>query len=243
MSIILKLWYWVSFRALWKAYWPSASYMDSQQSKGEEASGNNPCLRPWALQNMAWFRILSTICRGTNGTWFMVELSWSSILYKGENDLILPKLCLGSVMLLTIFSAMHVMQVQKERNRDTGKPLLGLLPYFTTWTFVPLYLRLQPVVLEHHLIPFVFYVGLINAYSVGQIITAHLTKNPVFPMYNVLTIPIGLAVLDSLGPQLGFWPSALGDGTYQIAFVFLCLGLGIGVYGSFIVSKWWRWGW
>ena len=63
-------------------------------------------------------------------------------------------------------------------------------------------------------------------------IVAHLTKNPEFPMYNVLVMPLGLAVLDSLGP----WPSALGDGTYQIAFVFCMLGLGVGVYGSFIVS-------
>ena len=99
------------------------------------------------------------------------------------------------------------------------------------------YLYQQPIILEQHLIPFIFYIGLINAYSVGQIITAHLTKNPEFPKNNVLTIPLGLAVFDSLGPTLGLWPSALGNGTYQIAFVFSCLGLAIGVYGSFIVSS------
>lgn len=86
------------------------------------------------------------------------------------------------------------------------------------------------------MIPFVFYVGLINAYSVGQIIVAHLTKNPEFPMSNVLTLPLGLAVLDSAGPVVGVWPSVLGDGMYQVAFVFLCMGLGVGVYGSFVVS-------
>lgn len=36
--------------------------------------------------------------------------------------------------------------------------------------------------------------------------------------------------------MLGLWPSALGDGVYQIALVMLCLGLAIGVYGSFVVS-------
>lgn len=99
-----------------------------------------------------------------------------------------------------------------------------------------LYLWLQPVILNHHMIPFVFYVGLINAYSVGQIIVAHLTKNPEFPVQNVLTLPLGFAVLDSAGPVVGAWPSALGDGMYQVAFVFLCMGLGVGVYGSFVVS-------
>ena len=132
---------------------------------------------------------------------------------------------------------MHVMEVQREQKRDVIKPLYGLLPYFLAWTFIPAYLYMQPIILEYHLIPFVFYVGLINAYSVGLIIVAHLTKNPVIPMHNVLIVPIGLAVLDSLGPLLGLWPSALGSGTYQIAFVFMCLGLGIGIYGSFVVSS------
>ena len=47
--------------------------------------------------------------------------------------------------------------------------------------------------------------------------------------------------LTSLGPFLqqnfGFgWPSALGDGGYQVAYMFMMLGAGIGVYGSFVVS-------
>lgn len=136
-----------------------------------------------------------------------------------------------------ISSALHVMQVQRERKEDPYKPLYGLIPYFATWTLVPAYLYLQPVILEYHLIPFVFYVGLLNAYSVGLMIIAHLTKNPKFPMRNVLNTPLGLAVLDSVGPLIGLWPSALGSGTYQIAFVFMCMGLAIGVYGSFVVSR------
>ncbi|KAI4091309.1 MAG: hypothetical protein LQ344_004168 [Seirophora lacunosa] len=123
---------------------------------------------------------------------------------------------------------------RRKESKDPITPLYGLLPYFATWTLVPVYLYLQPIILHHHLIPFVFYIGLINAYSVGQIIVAHLTKNPEFPMYNVLTLPIALAVVDSLGPTVGVWPSALGSGTYQIAFVFLCMGLGFGIYGSFV---------
>ena len=134
-------------------------------------------------------------------------------------------------------SAYNVMQHRRKVSKDPIEPLYGLVPYFATWALVPIYLYLQPIVLNHHLIPFVFYMGLINAYSVGQIIVAHLVKNPEFPMYNVLTLPLALAVVDSLGPAIGVWPSALGSGTYQIAFVFLCMGLGFGVYGSFVVSS------
>ena len=128
------------------------------------------------------------------------------------------------------------MKARREQGKEANSPLLGLIPYFVTWIFVPLYLYLQPVILHYHLVPFVCYVGLINAYSVGLIIIAHLTKNPDFPMHNVLTVPLGLAVADSMGPRLGLWPSILGFGTYQIAFVFMCTGLAIGVYGSFVVS-------
>lgn len=128
------------------------------------------------------------------------------------------------------------MQARKDNRQDPVTPLKGLLPFFITWTLVPIYLYQQPIILNFHLVPFIFYVGLINAYSVGQIIIAHLTKSPDFPQYNILSLPLALAVFDSTGPILGLWPSALGDGTYQIAFVMLCLGLAIGVYGSFVVS-------
>lgn len=60
-------------------------------------------------------------------------------------------------------------------------------------------------------------------------------------MTNVLIIPLVFGVIDSAGPWLqehaGFgWPSALGGAEYSIAFVFMCLGLGVGVYGSWVVD-------
>lgn len=128
------------------------------------------------------------------------------------------------------------MQVQREQKKPVEKPLYGLIPYFAAATQVALYLYLNPIILNYHLIPFVFYAGLINAYSVGMMITAHLVKDPDFPMHNVLIIPLTIAIVDSLGPIIGIWPSALGSSTYQIAFVYMLLGLGVGVYGSFVVS-------
>ena len=128
------------------------------------------------------------------------------------------------------------MNKRREEGKRARIALLGLLPCFGYWLLAALYLYLQPIILHYHLIPFIFYVGLINAYAVGRIIIAHLTKNEDFPMVNVLTFPLALAVLDSAGPILGLWPSLLGNGMYQIAFTFLMMGLAIGVYGSFIVS-------
>lgn len=141
----------------------------------------------------------------------------------------------GGLVLIfnTYTSAMNVMKARRERGQRPERALLGLLPITVTWILIPAYLALQPNILHHHLVPFVFYAGLINAYSVGQMIVKHLVKDR-FPYKNVLILPLAWAVGDSLGPTFGLWPSALGDGVYQVAFVFLSLGLSLGVYGSFV---------
>lgn len=132
------------------------------------------------------------------------------------------------------------MEARRKRGERARHALLGLVPFFTSWALIAAYLALQPAILNNHLVPFVLYVGLVNAYSVGQMITAHLTKSP-FPYQNVLVLPLVYGVLDSLGPllteKLGFgWPSSLGDGVYQVAFMFTCLGLAFGIYSSFVVD-------
>jgi ethanolaminephosphotransferase len=132
------------------------------------------------------------------------------------------------------------MKARRSRGQRARVALLGLLPFFGSWILIVSYLALHPVIRHNHLIPFVFFAGIINAYSVGQMIVAHLTQSR-FPFGNVIVLPLFYAVIDSLGPVLqakfGFgWPSALGDDVYQVAFVFSCLGLAIGVYGSFVID-------
>ncbi|KAK5114209.1 hypothetical protein LTR85_010274 [Meristemomyces frigidus] len=147
----------------------------------------------------------------------------------------------GLVLVFNTFeSATNVMAARRKRGEPAGQALIGLLPFFGRWIVIAAYLALQPNILHNHLVPFVFYVGLLNAYSVGQMITAHLTKSE-FPYENVITLPLIYGVIDAMGPvlqeKLGFgWPSALGDGVYQVAFMFTCLGFAVGVYGNFVVD-------
>ncbi|ETI21845.1 hypothetical protein G647_05914 [Cladophialophora carrionii CBS 160.54] len=133
----------------------------------------------------------------------------------------------------TASSIKNVIDARRSRGEDPFMALRGLLPFIVTWLVIPAYLSLNPVILHHHLVPFVLLAGIINAYSVGQMIVAHLVKDR-FPYQNVLVLPLAWAVIDSLGPKLGLWPSALGDDIYQVAFIFLSLGLALGVYGSFV---------
>jgi ethanolaminephosphotransferase len=132
-------------------------------------------------------------------------------------------------------SIMHVMQVRRERGQDPFVPLYGLLPLAAIWTLIPAYLYLQPAILENYTIPFGLFVSLVNAYSVGRIIIGHLTQTS-FPYHNVLLYPLALGVFDSAGALAGMWSApVLGYGVRQVAFVFVCLGLSVGVYGSFVV--------
>ncbi|RDA91933.1 hypothetical protein CP533_1294 [Ophiocordyceps camponoti-saundersi (nom. inval.)] len=140
----------------------------------------------------------------------------------------------------TIESSFNVIRARRARGDRSRGALLGLVPFFAVWVLIVAYLLLQPNILENHLVPFVLFAGTVNAYSVGQIITAHLVKMR-FPYWNVLGLPLAFGVVDSLGPflqrHIGVgWPSALGDGVYQVAYLFLMLGAAVGVYGSFVVD-------
>lgn len=144
----------------------------------------------------------------------------------------------GAIMLCfaTGSSILHVMQVRRERGQDPLAPLCGLLPLVAIWTLVPAYLYLNPAVLENYTIPFGMYIGLISAYSVGRMIVGHLVQSG-FPYHNILLYPLALGVLDSAGPVLGLWSSPVfGSENGQTTFVFSCLGLAVGIYGSFVVS-------
>lgn len=151
----------------------------------------------------------------------------------------------GTVVLVlnTLESCKNVIKARRARGDRSRYALVGLAPFFITWAFMVLYLALQPNILHNHLVPFVLFAGIVNAYSVGQMITAHLVKLE-FPYWNVIVVPLALGVIDSIGPVLlahspipGLgWPSALGDDVYQVAFMFCMLGAAVGVYGSFVVD-------
>ena len=136
-----------------------------------------------------------------------------------------------------------MIKVRRSKGLPVGEALAGLIPFLTLIITAPIWLALRPTILKEHLLPFMFFLGASFAYQVGLIIVAHLTQSP-FPFINVMLLPIFILIgmLDSMGPSLlqytnGIigWPSALGDGHYQVGYVFLCMGLALGIYGSFVV--------
>lgn len=142
----------------------------------------------------------------------------------------------GGIVLLfsTASSISNVMAVRRRRGQSAYTPLLGLLPALGAWALITAYLHFHPEIRQNYLVPFILFIGLINAYSVGQMIVAHLVKTS-FPYRNVLVLPLAFGVLDSFAARLGLWPSVIGTDLNQVEFVLLLLGFGFGVYGTFVV--------
>lgn len=155
--------------------------------------------------------------------------------------------CGGVILAFNIFqSSQNVVRARRAKSLPVGPALAGLAPFFVPWAAIAAWLALRPEILHRHLVPFIFFVGVSFAYQVGLMITAHLTKSG-FPFVNMLFLPIFFGAADALGPWLrqigdgkegsGYgWASLLGEGPYEIAYVFCSLGLAIGVHGSFIVD-------
>lgn len=139
-----------------------------------------------------------------------------------------------------IISSLNVVRARHACGQKSRAAFLGLVPFFLTWFLICVYLYLNPETLYHHLVPFILFAGLVNAYSVGQIITAHLVQQP-FPYFNVLVLPIAYGVFDSLGPvfqkYFGFgWSSFIENGSYQSTYCICMLVFALAIYGSFVVD-------
>ena len=137
-----------------------------------------------------------------------------------------------------------MIKVHRSKKLPVGEAFAGLIPFLTLVTMSSIWLALRPKILKEHLLPFMFFLGASFAYQVGLIIVAHFTQSP-FPFFKgmLLTIFIFIGMMDSMGIFLlqytsGIigWPSALDDDHYQVGYVFLCMGLALGVYGSFVVG-------
>lgn len=121
----------------------------------------------------------------------------------------------------------NVIQARRKKNEPLAPALAGLLPFFLSSGITFTFAYLNPSIVYKSCIPFMFYVGTSLAYSVGLIITAHVThaEFPYFTPYFLLFPMIGAILLNhKVGPQ------------EAVIVVWMSLGLAIGVYGSFIVD-------
>uniref|UniRef100_A0A060TDN5 diacylglycerol cholinephosphotransferase n=1 Tax=Blastobotrys adeninivorans TaxID=409370 RepID=A0A060TDN5_BLAAD len=114
-----------------------------------------------------------------------------------------------------------------------GKPVLPALtqtiPFFGFFASLFVWIYMSPDVLHGHLVPLLLASGAIIAYSVGTIITAHVTKQQ-FPVWNVLQLLPAIGIAGHVIGQMRGWDVD----RLSLAAVFACLGLSWGIYGCFV---------
>jgi ethanolaminephosphotransferase len=100
-------------------------------------------------------------------------------------------------------------------------------------------------IVHQHLLPTMLYLGIVFAYTVGQIIIGHVAKQD-FPYWNILFLPllIGLAdvYITPFFREYSLLIVAVNDrepyisGEYVLASVLMAFGLSLGVYGGFVMD-------
>lgn len=124
-------------------------------------------------------------------------------------------------------ASMNVIAARRQKGLPLAPALAGLVPFFLSSSVTFTFAYLNPVIVKEFCVPFMFFVGTCLAYSVGLIITAHVThaEFPYFTPYFLL-LPMLAAIFlnDKVGP------------TEAVSVVWMSLGLAVGIYGSFIVD-------
>lgn len=124
-------------------------------------------------------------------------------------------------------ASINVIRARQKKGEPLAPALAGLLPFFLSSGITFSFAYLNPNIVYRSCIPFMCFVGTCLAYSVGLMITAHVThaEFPYFTPYFLLFPMIGAILFkDKVGPQ------------EAVLVVWLSLGLSIGVYASFVVD-------
>ncbi|BFZ58679.1 Phosphotransferase [Savitreella phatthalungensis] len=137
----------------------------------------------------------------------------------------------GAVGLMAniVSASVNVGRARRKQNLPLGPALAGLVPFFTT-AIITLAFAYQheKVVVTELVIPYMLVCGIVAAYQVGLVITAHVTHAP-FPVLPPLALLLPMIIALLVPPPK--WSTA-----NERAFVWSMLGLVTGVYGSFVID-------
>ncbi|KAG0241303.1 hypothetical protein BGW41_006022 [Actinomortierella wolfii] len=135
---------------------------------------------------------------------------------------------LGNI--LTAFQ--HVIKARQDKRQPVLPALMGLLPYVGMSFVAYFWLNASPHIVTQHAVPWVLYVGLSFGYTVGLMITAHVTHQP-FPMFNVSFVPLIFGALHANLPLLGF--ERLFGTHLEDMYLWGCLAFSAVAYAHFAV--------
>lgn len=124
-------------------------------------------------------------------------------------------------------ASVNVIAARRKQGLSVFPALAGLLPFTVSSTIFGTFAYLNPNIVIESCIPFMLFIGTCLAYSVGLMITAHVT-HAAFPFFTpyFLLIPMVISII---------FRHKIRE-VESVIVVWLSLGLAIGVYGSFVVD-------
>jgi len=94
------------------------------------------------------------------------------------------------------------MKARKDKNLPVAPALMGVIPYIGMSLVAYAWLDASPHIVNQHIVPWILYIGLSFGYTVGLMITAHVTHQP-FPLFNISFLPLIFGALNANLPLLG----------------------------------------
>ncbi|ANB13357.1 diacylglycerol cholinephosphotransferase [Sugiyamaella lignohabitans] len=125
----------------------------------------------------------------------------------------------------------HVLAARAKKNLPFLPAIYELIPFLFFFGTLMVWILISPTILYGYLLPLAFATGIISAFTVGRIITAHVTSQK-FPLWNPLLFMPSIGIAVNILSKLFGWDETLSE----VAAVWAGLGLSIGVYGSFIAE-------
>lgn len=161
------------------------------------------------------------------------KVPYLSTLLLNEGFLVIGGVGLG----MNILNAwLNVMHAHRKTKTSSLPALLGLLPFAFSSTLAYLWLNASPDILTQHLVPFIFFLGCTFAYTVGLMITAHVTKAP-FPYFNVTQVPLLLGCLNANLPKItGGKVESFFGGASERPYLWGCFAFALIMYAHFAMS-------
>ncbi|ORZ10029.1 hypothetical protein BCR41DRAFT_358154 [Lobosporangium transversale] len=127
----------------------------------------------------------------------------------------------------------HVIKARRGKNLSVAPALAGVAPFLGISVVAYFWLNASPQILNQHILPWILYTGLSFGYTVGLMITAHVTHQP-FPMFNISFLPLIVGSLNANLPAFGM-ERVFGAHVENI-YLWSCLAFSAAAYAHFAIN-------
>lgn len=97
-----------------------------------------------------------------------------------------------------------MVKARRDKKQSVVPALVGLVPFVGMSVVAYSWLNASPYIVTEHLVPWILYIGLSFGYTVGLMITAHVTHQP-FPLFNISFLPLVFGAVNANLPVLGVY--------------------------------------